>query len=245
MKIAVAGGHSKKAPGMSSYLDEYTEDRKVAKALIKELKARGHTVTDCSNEKATQSAELKEECRLANKSGASLFIAVHFNAASKTSGTRGSEVWYHTNSTKGKNYAGKVVPKLAKALGLKNRGIKSSKSLYVLNNTTMTAILIEICFGDAKGDAQAYKETGVAKIADAIADAIGGGSSSSFKSYKVKITASVLNVRKGAGTNYAVSTTVKKNEVYTIVAEKKNGSTSWGQLKSGAGWISLAYTKKV
>jgi N-acetylmuramoyl-L-alanine amidase CwlA len=62
-----------------------------------------------------------------------------------------------------------------------------------------------------------------------------------FKSYKVKITADVLNVRAGAGKNYKVNTTIKYNEVYTIVDEK-NG---WGKLKSGAGWISLDYTKKV
>lgn len=59
--------------------------------------------------------------------------------------------------------------------------------------------------------------------------------------YKVKVTASVLNVRNGAGTNYKVNTTVKKNEVYTIV-EEKNG---WGKLKSGAGWIKLSYTKRI
>ena len=58
--------------------------------------------------------------------------------------------------------------------------------------------------------------------------------------YTVKITASVLNVRDGAGTNYKINTTVKKDEVYTIV-EENNG---WGKLKSGAGWISLAYTTK-
>lgn len=63
----------------------------------------------------------------------------------------------------------------------------------------------------------------------------------SSKSYKVKITASVLNVRAGAGTNYKVNTTIRKNEVYTIVDEK-NG---WGKLKSGAGWIKLSYTNKV
>lgn len=64
--------------------------------------------------------------------------------------------------------------------------------------------------------------------------------SSNTVGYTVKITASVLNVRKGPGTNYDVSTTVRKNEVYTIV-EEKNG---WGKLKSGAGWISLQYTSK-
>lgn len=59
--------------------------------------------------------------------------------------------------------------------------------------------------------------------------------------YKVKITASVLNVRKGAGIGYGIATTVKKNEVYTIVDE----SNGWGKLKSGAGWISLKYTIKL
>ena len=59
--------------------------------------------------------------------------------------------------------------------------------------------------------------------------------------YKVKITADELNVRDGAGTNYKINTTVKKNEVYTIVEEYKG----WGKLKSGAGWIALNYTNKV
>lgn len=59
--------------------------------------------------------------------------------------------------------------------------------------------------------------------------------------YLVRITASALNVRAGAGTGHKINTVVHKNEVYTIV-EEKNG---WGKLKSGAGWISLKYTKKV
>lgn len=63
--------------------------------------------------------------------------------------------------------------------------------------------------------------------------------------YRVKITALTLNVRAGAGTSYKANTSVKINEVYTIVEEKMNGSTKWGKLKSGAGWISLKYTKRV
>lgn len=64
---------------------------------------------------------------------------------------------------------------------------------------------------------------------------------SATSGYLVKVTADVLNVRKGAGVGYKITTTVKKGEVYTIVQEL-NG---WGKLKSGAGWISLNYTKKV
>ena len=59
--------------------------------------------------------------------------------------------------------------------------------------------------------------------------------------YLVKVTASVLNVRAGAGTRYKINTQIKKNQVYTIVEEK----SGWGKLKSGAGWICLDYVKKI
>lgn len=62
-----------------------------------------------------------------------------------------------------------------------------------------------------------------------------------FNPYKVRVTASALNVRKGPGTKYAVHTTIRDKGVYTIV--DKNGD--WGKLKSGAGWINLNYTKKI
>jgi N-acetylmuramoyl-L-alanine amidase CwlA len=59
--------------------------------------------------------------------------------------------------------------------------------------------------------------------------------------YMVKITASTLNVRKGAGVTHPIATTVNKGEIYTIVDE----SNGWGKLKSGAGWISLNYSKRI
>lgn len=65
-------------------------------------------------------------------------------------------------------------------------------------------------------------------------------------SYKVKVTASVLNIRKGPGTNYDVSGQIKDKGVYTIVEESTGTrATLWGKLKSGAGWISLDYATKV
>ena len=65
-----------------------------------------------------------------------------------------------------------------------------------------------------------------------------------FKPYTVKVVADTLNVRAGAGTGYAVKTTINKDEVYTIIQEKEVGGLLWGKLKSGAGWISLRHTKK-
>ena len=63
---------------------------------------------------------------------------------------------------------------------------------------------------------------------------------STTTNYLVRVTADVLNVRDGAGTNYRVNTTVRQNEVYTIVETQGN----WGKLKSGAGWICLDYAQR-
>lgn len=66
----------------------------------------------------------------------------------------------------------------------------------------------------------------------------------------MKITADVLNIRKGPGTNYGTNYgtngSIKGGGIYTIVAESTGtGATKWGKLKSGAGWISLDYASKV
>lgn len=67
-----------------------------------------------------------------------------------------------------------------------------------------------------------------------------------FEPYRVKVNADALNIRKGAGTNYAVAGTIKDKGVYTIVAESDGkGANKWGKLKSGVGWISLDYADKV
>lgn len=65
------------------------------------------------------------------------------------------------------------------------------------------------------------------------------------REYPVKITADILHVRKGPGMEYDVVVNVKKGEVYTIVEERTNGTTVWGKLKSGVGYISLGYAARI
>lgn len=59
--------------------------------------------------------------------------------------------------------------------------------------------------------------------------------------YVARVTATALNVRKGPGTSYDVSTVIYNGGAYTIVEEKYG----WGKLKSGAGWICLKYTERM
>ncbi len=63
--------------------------------------------------------------------------------------------------------------------------------------------------------------------------------------YKVRITATDLRIRKGPGTNNAIVSVIKPG-AYTIVSEATGeGATLWGKLKSGVGWVSLDYCKKI
>lgn len=57
----------------------------------------------------------------------------------------------------------------------------------------------------------------------------------------VKITASVLNVRSGPGTNYPAVSYVRKNTVRTVVEEKDG----WGRISDPEGWISGQYYEDV
>lgn len=70
-------------------------------------------------------------------------------------------------------------------------------------------------------------------------------SAPAFSPYKVRVSIKDLNIRKGPGTNYA-SNGFCPIGVYTIVEESNGaGATKWGKLKSGAGWVSLDYAKRV
>lgn len=79
----------------------------------------------------------------------------------------------------------------------------------------------------------------------------GSGGSSSSGSFLVQVSATDLNIRNGQGTNYG--TTGKYTGKYTgkgtfTIVENRSGQdskTGWGKLKSGAGWISLDYCKRV
>lgn len=65
-------------------------------------------------------------------------------------------------------------------------------------------------------------------------------------SYKVQVSIANLNIRKGPGTNYDRTGQFTGKGIFTIVQESNGaGATLWGKLKSGAGWISLDFAKKL
>jgi N-acetylmuramoyl-L-alanine amidase len=258
MKIALDAGHGYNTKGKRTPDDirEWTLNNAVAKYLAEYLKGYATTFRTDDTTGKTDVA-LSTRRNNAVKNGANLLISIHHNAyTGKWNNATGVEVFRHTlySHKQAKELTSKLTAAISKATGLKNRGAKTGL-LGVIATSKIPCILCEGGFMDSKNDYKVItSEAGQKAYAKAVADTIISyyglkktatktttTKTTTTKEYKVKINTAVLNVREGAGVKYKVKTTVKKNEVYTIVETKGN----WGKLKSGAGWISLAYTKKV
>lgn len=170
MRIGINCGHTKSGigSGANGFLNESEETRAVGYSLMEILSEQGHTVIDCTDNKATSvAANLKKICALANAQKLDMFLSIHFNAG----GGRGVEVYTYGSGDIGG--AGKMKSALY-SLGFKDRGIKDGSNLYVIKNTKAPAVLLEVCFVDNKEDADLYKRVGAKVIALKIAEAITG-----------------------------------------------------------------------
>ena len=238
-KASLNGGHSPYAPGASGYFDEVTEDRKVRAACDKYLRQMGWTTHDSSTEERSSNADLATIVSRANGSKADYFVSFHFNSGGGT----GTEVFYYAGSKSPwpKEMAAKVSAAVSGLLGIRNRGAKDDtqsavKKLKVLRETTMPAILIEICFLDSKTDSDAYKRVGADAVGKCIAECIAGkaatatapapapsapapakpaASTSNFGG-TYRCNCDVLNVRSGPGLKYDVVTAYKRGQTVNL-----------------------------
>lgn len=264
MKISISAGHnprSKVAHGAVGLICESTEARNVTAKVIQMLKAQGHEVYDDTvNDGTSQNDVLK---KIVNKVNAhknlDVAISIHFNAGANKildRKTTGTEVFVYNAASKAKDMAQKIVNSIA-SLGFKNRGVKTSTSLYFLRKTNAPSILVEAAFVDDPDDVALYNAD---KMAQAIVKGITGVAhtittnntpstpnqttpSTTKKEFKVRVKASSLNIRAGAGTKYKVVGKITDKGVYTIVDTYGN----WGKLKSGKGWINISslYAERV
>lgn len=65
--------------------------------------------------------------------------------------------------------------------------------------------------------------------------------SGSLVGCQVKVTASLLNVRAGTGTNYRIVRQIKKDTVCKVLEEQND----WCKLENPSGWVSKDYIKKI
>lgn len=179
MKINIHAGHNpdgKIACGAIGLIKESTEARNVKDKVIELLKEQGHTVYDCTVDNGTsQNDVLQKIVSKCNTHEVDLDISLHFNAGANRlpdEKSTGTEAYIYASTSKAKNYAQKIVESLSD-LGLKNRGVKFSKTLYFLRKTINPALLVEILFCDDPDDVALYHPDTIAQaIVKGITDTI-------------------------------------------------------------------------
>jgi len=265
VKIGLDCGHGLKTAGKQTPngIKEWILNDKVRDKIVYYLKDYDVDFVFTDNDEGNTDEALSTRVKRYINEGVDVFVSIHHNALSgKWNNATGVEVFVdRNNTTKDMELANMIYKNLPAYIGLKGRGIKK-ENWYVINQNKIPAVLVEGGFMDSNID---YPIITSEKGQDGYARAVAEGLIEFLKLQKRQTTAEIqpkpaetiaensylvkinteLNVRAGAGTNYDVTTKVKKNEVYTIVEEKLNGSTKWGKLKSGAGWISLKFATKI
>lgn len=168
-QINISSGHSINCQGASDIINEVTEARKVVDRIYDMCKAIGIEVYKYHDTSSSSSQNLANIANWHNKFKDGIDVSIHFNCYQHTSNSMGTEVCYYSQS----ELADKVSSAISKASGLKNRGGKERKGLYVLRHTNKPMILIEVCFLDSSYDVQKYQEN-FDNICSAIIEALTG-----------------------------------------------------------------------
>lgn len=137
----------------------------VGKALISKFKGVGIKVIECLPSLASSHRDsLSKRCRAANYGNVDIFISIHHNACP---GGYGSECLCINGGQQNalSERLSKVILEEVCKLGFRNRGVKDRRDLYVINNTTMPAIIVECAFVDSARDMNGYNSE---KMAEAI-----------------------------------------------------------------------------
>ncbi len=102
---------------------------------------------------SSNSTSLAARVQDANAWGADYFISLHANAASSpTAG--GIEAFAYSKTSRGYALGEDILEELADSTGLRNRGMQVRPGLYVLRNTNMPAVLVELGFITNPRDAE-------------------------------------------------------------------------------------------
>lgn len=119
----------------------------VAKATEKYLIGAGVDVLD-----VVQEDDLQTICDIANESGADIFISIHCNAAASRQ-ANGTETFCYNLGGWAERLAECVQQQIVTSLDILDRGVKTA-NFYVLRNTLMPAILVELGFVSNQMDAE-------------------------------------------------------------------------------------------
>jgi N-acetylmuramoyl-L-alanine amidase len=141
--VVLDAGHGGNDPGevVGSVYENHI-NLQIAHKIKAQLEAGGITVIMTREEDV--SVSLEDRAQNANACDAALFVSVHCNSFDENSSVSGFEIYYHQDK-QAKSLANAILSDLKATGQIKTRGVKTAE-FYVLKNTTMPAVLLEMGF---------------------------------------------------------------------------------------------------
>jgi len=178
-KVCLDPGHGSNTPGKRSPDGTFLEwefNKDIVDKVTKLLSAYPSIVVVNSKGKDLIDTSLNQRCQKANKEKCNIFVSIHANAVGNgwSDAVTGWEAWVYSNA----DVSGKLAKYMNAAYStmfpeIKNRGIKVKNDYYVLNSTSMPAIIIEHGFYTSHKEMAMLKTEGYQnKAATACANAI-------------------------------------------------------------------------
>lgn len=173
MKVFLNPGHAPNGNPDPGAVNEETGLRECDVALAVAKSAESYLNAAGVATELLQSDSLYDICEAVNNSDANIFVSIHCNAA-EAEAANGTETWACAGSYRGSMLANCIQSQLVNALDTTDCGVKIAtpgvNGLYVLTNTAMPAVLVELAFITNPGD-----EEILANAQDAMARAVARG----------------------------------------------------------------------
>lgn len=173
MKVFLNPGHAPNGNPDPGAVNEETGLRECDVALAVGQSAASYLNAAGVATELLQSDSLYDICEAANNSDANIFVSIHCNAADAEA-ANGTETWSCAGSYRGSTLANCIQKQLVDTLDTTDRGVKIAtpgvNGLYVLTNTAVPAVLVELAFITNPSD-----EEILANAQDAMARAVARG----------------------------------------------------------------------
>ncbi len=105
----------------------------------------------------SNATSLRERVNGANSWGADYFISIHTNASDNPNAS-GVEAFAYSRPSRAFDLGEDIVDEISDVTGERERGMKVRPGLYVLKNTAMPAVLVELGFITNPGDATIMRD---------------------------------------------------------------------------------------
>ncbi|MBQ6824177.1 MAG: N-acetylmuramoyl-L-alanine amidase [Clostridia bacterium] len=166
IKVVIDAGHNPQgfnAGAEGNGLREQDINYAVAQELATLLRSNGNFEVRLTRNTpdevlgTSNATSLQQRVRIANSWPADYFISIHANASTNPE-ANGTEVYTYRDSGAAHELAEEIQEAIVAELGMKDLGVKTNPSLYVLRRTAMPAVLVELGFITNAEDARKMSE---------------------------------------------------------------------------------------